>query len=82
MFVQTAHYIEHHKKNGKQINLRAYGVEKIGATTALNENGRAALVMANNINSFWVFIYECLPKSCLKDYWKFLKNNGVTFVNI
>lgn len=27
MFVQTAHYIEKHKARGKQMNLRAYGVE-------------------------------------------------------
>jgi hypothetical protein len=30
MFVQTAHYIEKHKAQGKQMNLRAYGVEKTG----------------------------------------------------
>ena len=35
MFVQTAHYIEHHKAEGKQMNLRAYGVEKTGATVKL-----------------------------------------------
>jgi len=36
----------------------------------------------DSFDSFWVFIYECLPKSSLKDYWKKLKNNGITFVNI
>lgn len=35
MFVQTAHYIQNHKKNGNDINLRAYGVEKTGATVKL-----------------------------------------------
>jgi type I restriction enzyme M protein len=35
MFVQTAHYIKEHKQNGKDINLRAYGVEKTGATVKL-----------------------------------------------
>ena len=30
MFVQTAHYIEKHKAQSKQMNLRAYGVEKTG----------------------------------------------------
>lgn len=35
MFVQTAHYIEKHKAQGKQMNLRAYGVEKTGATVRL-----------------------------------------------
>lgn len=35
MFVQTAHYIEHHNKQGSNINLRAYGVEKDSATVRL-----------------------------------------------
>ena len=35
MFVQTAHYIEKHRVQGKQMNLRAYGVEKTGATVRL-----------------------------------------------
>lgn len=35
MFVQTAHYIEHHKKQGSNINLRAYGVEKTVTTVRL-----------------------------------------------
>jgi len=35
MFVQTAHYIARHAKNGNNINLRAYGVEKTGATVKL-----------------------------------------------
>ncbi len=35
MFVQTAHYIEHHKKQGSNINLRAYGVEKTLTTVRL-----------------------------------------------
>ena len=70
MFVQTAHYIEKHKAQGRQMNLRAYGVpqnktksKKKDAketvpngnylwinqfATALNDTGRAALVMANS----------------------------------
>lgn len=54
MFVQTAHYIEHHKKNGKQINLRAYGVEKTGATVKLAKmnlvlnNVRGTITWANS----------------------------------
>lgn len=35
MFVQTAHYIERHKKKGECINLRAYGVEKTQQTVKL-----------------------------------------------
>lgn len=35
MFVQTAHYIKRHKEKGKDINLRAFGVEKTGDTVKL-----------------------------------------------
>lgn len=54
MFVQTAHYIEHHSKKGKEINLRAYGVEKTGATVKLAKmnlvlnNVRGSIVEANS----------------------------------
>lgn len=59
------------KKNGKTSDIKPY--KEYAKELANNED---------NFNSFWVFIYECLPKSYLKDYWKNLKNNGVTFVNI
>jgi type I restriction enzyme M protein len=54
MFVQTAHYIAHHSTKGKDINLRAYGVEKIGATVNLAKmnlvlnNVRGAITSANS----------------------------------
>ena len=53
MFVQTAHYIERHRKSGSEINLRAYGVEKTGATVKLAKmnlvlnNVRGSIVEAN-----------------------------------
>ena len=62
MFVQTAHYIEHHKKNGKQMNLRAYGVEKTGATVKLAKmnlvlnNVRGTITWAN---SYYRDPYDC-----------------------
>ena len=62
MFVQTAHYIEHHKKNGKQMNLRAYGVEKTGATVKLAKmnlvlnNVRGTITLAN---SYYRDPYDC-----------------------
>lgn len=31
---------------------------------------------------FWVFVYECLPKTKLKDNWKCLKNNNISFVTL
>lgn len=54
MFVQTAHYIERHKAKGNQINLRAYGVEKTGATVKLAKmnlvlnNVRGTITEANS----------------------------------
>ena len=54
MFVQTAHYIEHHGKKGNDINLRAYGVEKTGATVRLAKmnlvlnNVRGTITEANS----------------------------------
>ena len=43
MFVQNAHYIEKHKAQGKQMNLRAYGVEKTGAKACLDLKKRKDL---------------------------------------
>lgn len=68
MFVQTAHYIERHKENGKQMNLRAYGVEKTGATVKLAKmnlvlnNVRGTITHANSYirdpyDSFGAFDY-------------------------
>ena len=54
MFVQTAHYIEKHKAQGQQMNLRAYGVEKTGATVRLAKmnlvlnNVRGTITHANS----------------------------------
>lgn len=54
MFVQTAHYIKRHKTKGKQMNLRAYGVEKTGATVKLAKmnlvlnNVRGTITEANS----------------------------------
>ena len=53
-FVPTAHYIEKHKAQGKQMNLRAYGVEKTGATVRLAKmnlvlnNVRGTITHANS----------------------------------
>ena len=68
MFVQTAHYISRHQEKGKQINLRAYGVEKTGATVKLAKmnlvlnNVRGTITHANSYyrdpyNSFGNFDY-------------------------
>lgn len=54
MFVQTAHYIAHHAMKGNDINLRAYGVEKTGATVKLAKmnlvlnNVRGSITEANS----------------------------------
>lgn len=68
MFVQTAHYIAKHKEQGKQMNLRAYGVEKTATTVRLAKmnlvlnNVRGTITHANSYyrdpyNSFGNFDY-------------------------
>ncbi|AEF86250.1 putatIve type i restriction enzyme hindviip m protein (m.hindviip) [Treponema primitia ZAS-2] len=68
MFVQTAHYITRHRKKGRDINLRAYGVEKTAATVRLAKmnlilnNVRGEIVEANSYyrdphNSLGAFDY-------------------------
>ena len=65
MFVQTAHYIAHHSAKGKDINLRAYGVEKTGATVKL---AKMNLVLNNvrgtitNANSYYRNPYDCFGR--------------------
>lgn len=58
MFVQTAHYIEHHKnRGGGNLNLRAYGVETTAATVRLAKmnlvlnNVRGTITEANTYSS-------------------------------
>jgi type I restriction enzyme M protein len=65
MFVQAAHYIKEHKKNGKDINLRAYGVEKTGATVKLAKMNLALNNIRGTIteaNSYYADPYECFGK--------------------
>ncbi|QTH41653.1 N-6 DNA methylase [Cohnella sp. LGH] len=62
MFVQTAHYIKSHKQNGNDINLRAYGVEKTGATVKLAKMNLALNNIRGTIteaNSYYVDPYDC-----------------------
>ena len=65
MFVQTAHYIERHKKQGEYLNLRAYGVEKTQQTVRL---AKMNLVLNNvrgeitKANSYYSDPYDCYGK--------------------
>jgi len=65
MFVQAAHYIAHNAAKGKDINLRAYGVEKTGATVKLAKmnlvlnNIRGSIVEAN---SYYRDPYDCFGR--------------------
>jgi type I restriction enzyme M protein len=65
MFVQTAHYISRHSAKGRDINLRAYGVEKTGATVKL---AKMNLVLNNvrgsiaNANSYYRDPYDCFGR--------------------
>ncbi|WP_313524675.1 type I restriction-modification system subunit M [Anaerotignum sp.] len=65
MFVQTAHYIAKHKANGKDINLRAYGVEKTGATVKLAKMNLALNNIRGTIteaNSYYNDPYSCFGR--------------------
>ena len=65
MFVQTAHYIARHNSKGNNINLRAYGTEKTGATVKLAKmnlvlnNVRGSITEAN---SYYRDPYDCLGR--------------------
>jgi len=65
MFVQTAHYIARHAAKGNEINLRAYGVEKTGATVKLAKmnlvlnNIRGSIIEAN---SYFRDPYDCFGR--------------------
>jgi len=62
MFVQTAHYIQKHKQSGNSINLRAYGVEKTGATVKLAKMNLALNNIRGTIteaNSYYNDPYDC-----------------------
>lgn len=57
MFVQTAHYIKRHKEKGKDINLRAFGVEKTGDTVKLAKMNLALNGIRGDIleaNSYYI----------------------------
>ncbi|MDA3049316.1 type I restriction-modification system subunit M [Campylobacter sp. JMF_02 ED1] len=61
MFVQTAHYIAKHQNKGRQINLKAYGIEKTQQTVRL---AKMNLVLNNvrgeitHANSYYSDPYE------------------------
>ncbi len=68
MFVQVANYIAKHKTQGKNINLRAYGVEKTGATVKLAKMNLALHNIRGTIteaNSYDNDPYNCF---CRFDY--------------
>lgn len=65
MFVQTAHYIANHKENGNELNLRAYGVEKTGATVKLAKMNLALHNIRGTIteaNSYYNDPYNCFGR--------------------
>lgn len=65
MFVQAAHYIAKHKAQGKDINLRAYGVEKTGATVKLAKMNLALNNIRGTIteaNSYYSDPYNCFGR--------------------
>lgn len=40
----------------------------------------ARSLLTTEMDSYWLFIYEALPQSDLRDYWKKMKENKVTFL--
>lgn len=40
----------------------------------------ARSLLATEMDNFWLFIYEALPQSDLRDYWKAMKKNKVSFL--
>ena len=65
MFVQTAHYIANHKEKGNELNLRAYGVEKTGATVKLAKMNLALNNIRGTItedNSYYNDPYNCFGR--------------------
>lgn len=65
MFVQTAHYIAKHKAQGNDLNLRAYGVEKTGATVKLAKMNLALNNIRGTItsaNSYYSDPYNCFGR--------------------
>ncbi len=65
MFVQTAHYIASHRAKGNELNLRAYGVEKTGATVKLAKMNLALNNIRGTIteaNSYYNDPYNCFGR--------------------
>ena len=65
MFVQTAHYIATHRDKGNELNLRAYGVEKTGATVKLAKMNLALHNIRGTIthtNSYYNDPYNCFGR--------------------
>ena len=58
-------------KNGKRNDKKLY--TELAKHLASNED---------TFNLFWIFIYECLPKSSLRGQWKYIKNNSISFIFI
>lgn len=40
----------------------------------------ARTLLPTEMDSFWLYIYEVLPQSDLRDYWKAMKENRVSFI--
>lgn len=63
--------------------LLAYLHDKKFHTTTLNTRrykSLAEILSAHEMDEFWVFCYEVLPKSKLTSYWKKMKESSLTFI--
>ena len=43
---------------------------------------QAKLLKVSDMDAFWLFVYETLPKSDLSGAWKPMKENGISFIRI
>lgn len=53
---------------------------KFNRTTIGKKYRDLAITLLDDIDEYWIFVYEVLPASNLKDSWKTLKNEKVTFI--
>lgn len=48
----------------------------------LKAHAKALATNEDDFNRNWLFVYEALPQSALKDEWQLMKNAGVSFIKI
>ena len=60
-------YLYEKKHNASRYNIKRY-------------SELALEISENEMDQYWLFVYEVLPKSKLKNYWKNMKEKNVSFI--